>query len=178
MASTAVKQFKAMFPTSATPSKLSPAKFPVPLQLFNKWGTETLDDLTDLIGTFGIHVHLTDGKQGCIAVIWLCSASDVNRQTKAIQYANKHQKEKLKLHQSGKIMLCVLRQILLPACSTCFIYFSAIYHVNNVVIIQYHNNNNHYYFIFPLKRKADCVFVCVAWVSLTSNKHIKKNQEM
>ena len=111
MSSTAVRQFKAMFPTSATPSKLSPAKFPVPLQLFNKWGTKTLDDLTNLIRLFGVHVHLTGGKQGCIAVLWLCSAFDVNRLTKAFQFVNTHQQEMLKLHQSGKVLLCVLRQI-------------------------------------------------------------------
>lgn len=93
MVSTAVRQFKAMFPSSATPSKLSPAKFPVPLQLFNIWGTDTLDDLTDLIGLFGVHVHLTGGKQGCIAVLWLCSASDVNRLTKAIEFGNTNQQE-------------------------------------------------------------------------------------
>ena len=99
MASTAVRQFKAMFPTSATPSKLSPAKFPVPLQLFNIWGTDTLDDLTNLIRLFGVHVHLTGGKQGCIAVLWLCSASDVNRLTKAIQSANIYHQESVFVEQ-------------------------------------------------------------------------------
>ena len=73
MASNTVNQFKALFPASATPSELSSEKFSVELKLVNKWGDRTLDDLKDLVRRFGKRLHLSIVKDGCIAVIWLCS---------------------------------------------------------------------------------------------------------
>ena len=76
MASKTVDQFKALFPASATPSKLLTGKFPVELKFLNIWGEHTLDDLKNLVCLFGVpgtHLHLSNVKDGCIAVIWLCS---------------------------------------------------------------------------------------------------------
>ena len=76
MASKTVNQFKALFPASATPSKLLTEKFSVELKFRNVWGDRTLDDLKNLVGLFGVpgkHLHLSKAKDGCIAVIWLCS---------------------------------------------------------------------------------------------------------
>ena len=78
MASTTVNQFKALFPASATSSKLLTEKFSVELKLRNVWGSHTLDDLKSLIGLFGVpgkYLHLSNIKDGCIAVVWLCSTS-------------------------------------------------------------------------------------------------------
>ena len=71
-----MSQFKALFPASATPSKLLTEKFPVELKFLNVWGNHTLDDLKNLVSLFGVpgkHLHLSNVKDGCIAVIWLCS---------------------------------------------------------------------------------------------------------
>ena len=84
MAGTTVCQFKALFPESATPSKFSNGKIHVKLKLLNKWGYDTLNELTDLVGLFGTHLHLTKVERGCFAVTWLCSASDVNDIRKSI----------------------------------------------------------------------------------------------
>ena len=76
MASKTVNQFKALFPASATPSKLLTGKFSVELKFLNVWGDRTLDDLKNLVRLFGVpgkHLHLSIVKDGCIAVIWLCS---------------------------------------------------------------------------------------------------------
>ena len=78
MASKTVNQFKALFPASATPSKLLTGKFSVELKFLNVWGNRTLDDLKNLVGLFGVpgtHLHLSNVKDGCIAVIWICSIS-------------------------------------------------------------------------------------------------------
>ena len=76
MASKTVNQFKALFPASATPSKLLTGKFSVELKFLNVWGDRTLDDLKNLVRLFGVpgkHFHLSIVKDGCIAVVWLCS---------------------------------------------------------------------------------------------------------
>ena len=87
MASTTVKHFKALFPASATPSKLSTEKFSVELKLVNDWGDHTLDDLERLVNQFRVpckHLHLSIVKGGCIAVIWLCSTLFINELKTAI----------------------------------------------------------------------------------------------
>ena len=76
MASKTVNQFKALFPASATPSKLLAEKFSFELRFLNVWDERTLDDLKNLVGRFGVpgeHLHLSKVKDSCIAVIWLCS---------------------------------------------------------------------------------------------------------
>ena len=76
MTSKTVNQFKALFPASATPSKLLTEKFSVELKFLNVWGDRTLNDLKILVGRFGVpgkHLHLSKIDDGCIAVIWLCS---------------------------------------------------------------------------------------------------------
>ena len=76
MASKTVNQFKALFPVSATPSKLLAEKFSFEIRFLNVWGDRTLSDLKILVGRFGVsgkHLHLSKIDDGCIAVIWLCS---------------------------------------------------------------------------------------------------------
>ena len=87
MASTTVSQFKQLFPATATSSKLLFGKVPIKLKLKNKWGSETLDDLTELVNKFGVsgsHLHLSKVEDGCIAVIWLCSTTEVKQLKMAI----------------------------------------------------------------------------------------------
>ena len=87
MASTTVSQFKQLFPATATPSKLLVGKVPIKLKLDNKWGSETLQDLTELVTKFGVssnHLHLYKVEDGCIAVIWLCSTTEVKQLKMAI----------------------------------------------------------------------------------------------
>ena len=87
MAGTTVNQFRELFPVSATPSMLSAGKVPIKLILLTKWGADTLDSLTELVGLFGVpgsHLHLSKIEEGCIAVIWLCSSSDVKELKGAI----------------------------------------------------------------------------------------------
>ena len=87
MSSTTVKQFKQLFPASATPSKLLTGKMTVKLKLKNDWGSETLDDLNKLINKFGVsgsQLHLSRVEYGCIAVIWLCSATEIKQLKMAI----------------------------------------------------------------------------------------------
>ena len=76
MASKTVNQFKALFPASVMSSKLLTEKFSVELKFLNVWGERTLDDLKNLVSLFGVpgkHLHLSNVKDGCIAVVWLCS---------------------------------------------------------------------------------------------------------
>ena len=76
MNSKTVNQFKALFPASATPSKLLAEKISFELRFQNVWGNRTLSDLKILVGRFGVpgeHLHLSKIGDGCIAVIWLCS---------------------------------------------------------------------------------------------------------
>ena len=87
MAGATVRDFKALFPASATPYKLSIGKPHVTAKFTNKWGTGTLDDLANLAGLFGVNLHLKKVKEGCIAVTWLCSATDVNVLKEAITRA-------------------------------------------------------------------------------------------
>ena len=87
MASKTVIQFKALFPASATPSKLLTGKFPVEFKFLNFWGERTIDDLKNLVRLFGVpgkHLHLSNVKDGCIAVIWLCSTSFIKELKVAI----------------------------------------------------------------------------------------------
>ena len=87
MTGTTVNQFKELFPVSATPYKLSAGKVPIELKLLTKCGRDTLDSLTELVGCFGVpgsHLHLSKIEEGCIAVIWLCSSSDVKELKGAI----------------------------------------------------------------------------------------------
>ena len=87
MASATVSQFKQLFPATATPSKLVVGKVPIKLKLKNDWGSDTLDDLTELVNNFGVSgsaIHLSKVKDGCIAVIWLCSTTEVKQLKMAI----------------------------------------------------------------------------------------------
>ena len=82
MASSTVRQFKQLFPASATPSKLLLGKETVTLKLKNKWGSKTIQDLTELIINFGVSgnaFHLYKVENGCIAVIWLCSTTEIKQ---------------------------------------------------------------------------------------------------
>ena len=87
MAGAKVREFKALFPASATPYKLSIRKPPVTAKFTNKWGTSTLKDLASLAGLFGVRLHLKEVTEGCIAVTWLCSATDVTILKEAITQA-------------------------------------------------------------------------------------------
>ena len=86
MASTTVSQFKQLFPATATSSKLTSDKVPIKLKLKNKWGNDTLQDLTELVefDVLGSHLHLSKIEKGCIAVIWLCSTTEVKQLKMAI----------------------------------------------------------------------------------------------
>ena len=89
MASATVSQFKQLFPATATSSKLSSGKVPIKLKLENDWGSDTLHDLTKLVNKFGVsdstycafHLSKVDS---CIAVIWLCSTTEVKQLKMAI----------------------------------------------------------------------------------------------
>ena len=90
MASTTVSQFKLLFPASATPSRLLIGKAPVRLKLKNDWGNDTIEDLTKLVINFGVsgsHFHLSKVEDGCIAVIWLCSTTELKMLKIAIMEA-------------------------------------------------------------------------------------------
>ena len=117
MAGAKVREFKALFPASATPYKLSKGKPPVTAKFTNKWGVSTLDDLNNLAGLFGVHLHLKEVKKGCIAVTWLCSATDVNVLKVAITQAADTLKNKGVLqvfvgeelvHQSGTVYMYII----------------------------------------------------------------------
>ena len=87
MTSATVSQFKQLFPETATPSsKLLTGKVPIKLKLKNKWGTGTLQDLTELIkfDVLGNHLHLSKIERGCIAVTWLGSTTEVKQLKMAI----------------------------------------------------------------------------------------------
>ena len=87
MASATVSQFKQLFPATATSSRLSSGKVSFTLKLENDWGRDTLQDLTKLVNMFGVsgsHLHLSKVEDGCIAVSWLCSTSEVKQLKMAI----------------------------------------------------------------------------------------------
>ena len=87
MASATVSQFKQLFPATATSSKLSVGKVVIKLKLNKKWGNDTLQDLKQLVALFGVsgsHLHLSKVEDGCIAVTWLCSTSEVKQLKMAI----------------------------------------------------------------------------------------------
>ena len=82
-----MSQFKQLFPATATPSKLFVGKVPIKLKLKNKWGSETIDNLNELVINFGVSgstFHLSKVEDGCIAVIWLCSTTEVKQLKMAI----------------------------------------------------------------------------------------------
>ena len=54
MASKTVNQFKALFPASATPSKLLAEKFTVELMVLKSWDAQKIDDLMGLVHLFGV----------------------------------------------------------------------------------------------------------------------------
>ena len=54
MDSKTVKQFKALFPTSATSLKLFAVTFTVQLVILKLWSARTLDDLKRLVRLFGV----------------------------------------------------------------------------------------------------------------------------
>ena len=77
--------------TAAFTSKLdeyeSSGKLSFTLKLENDWGSDTLHDLTKLVKRFGVsgsHLHLSKVEDGCIAVIWLCSTTEVKQLKMAI----------------------------------------------------------------------------------------------
>ena len=86
MTSATVSQFKKLFPATATSSKVISDKVHVKLKLKNKWDSETLQDLTELVkfDVLGSHLHLSKVEKGCIAVIWLCSTTIVKQLKMAI----------------------------------------------------------------------------------------------
>ena len=86
MASTTLDQFRQLFPASATPHKLAAGKTPVILKLKNDWGKETIKDLAKLVeyDVLGNHLHLSKIEKGCIAVIWLCSTTELKQLKMAI----------------------------------------------------------------------------------------------
>ena len=110
MASKTVSQFKVLFPVSATPSKLSSEKFYVELKLRKVWGYHTLDALKNLVGLFGVaakHFHLSHVKDGCIAVVWLCSTLFIKELKAAIVEATDllHTKGVLKVFIEEELVL-------------------------------------------------------------------------
>ena len=87
MASTTVNQFKQLFPATAPSSKLLVGKVHITIKLENDWGSDTLDHLTKLVNKFGVssnYLHLSKVEDGCIAVIWLCSTTEVKQLKMAI----------------------------------------------------------------------------------------------
>ena len=92
MASKTVNQFRALFPASATPSKLLTGKLSVELRFLNVWGDHTLNDLKIPIGQFtvpGKHLYLSKIDDGYIAVIWLCSTLFIKELKEAAGKASK-----------------------------------------------------------------------------------------
>ena len=67
-------------------SKVSSKKVPVKLKLEEQWGSRTLADLNILvIRKFKKYVfHLQKVEDGCIAVTWLCSTSEIKQLKMAI----------------------------------------------------------------------------------------------
>ena len=86
MTGTTVNQFKALFPASAAPCKLLAGKVTVTLKLKAYWGGNVVHELetfASILDLSGGHFHLYMAKRGCIAVVWLCSTSFVEKQLKA-----------------------------------------------------------------------------------------------
>ena len=82
MSNATLSQFKHLFPATATSSKLLSDKVPVILQLEDDWGSQSLEDLTKLVNKFGVsgeHFHLSKVGDGCIAVTWLCSTTELKQ---------------------------------------------------------------------------------------------------
>ena len=77
MTGTTVRQFKKLFPASATPYELSAGKITIKLKLSNLWGGNTPEDINNLIIILGVPLHVFDIKHGCIAAIFLCSIADI-----------------------------------------------------------------------------------------------------
>ena len=133
MASKTVNQFKALFPASATPSKLLTEKFSVELKFLNVWGDHTLDDLKNLVSLFGVsgkHLHLSNVKDGCIAVIWLCSTLFIKELKAAIVKATDV------LQTQGVLKLFIEEELVLE-CSQPDQQGTAIYCLYSIVTIMY-----------------------------------------
>ena len=93
MASTTVSQFKQLFPANCHILKTVVGE-----SVFDRFlegsarkyricGSDTLHDLTKLVKRFGVsgsHLHLSKVENGCIAVIWLCSTTEVKQLKMAI----------------------------------------------------------------------------------------------
>lgn len=91
MNSTTVNQFQKLFLEPVAPSNLLIGKVKITVKLEHIWGDSTINDLTRLVEILKIHsenLHLYQIKNGCIAVIWLCSISDVEEQKRALWQAN------------------------------------------------------------------------------------------
>ena len=90
MASVTVGQFKRVCNVPVTLSTLLKGKVYVKLKLNLKWDDETIEDLDNLIKYFGVpgeHFHLIKVEDGCTAVIWLCSITEVEQLKIAISEA-------------------------------------------------------------------------------------------
>ena len=91
MTSTTVNQFRKLFPASVAPSSLLNGKVKIKLKLKSYWGDKTVDELAnfvDILNVPGRHLHLYQMRKGCIAVVWLCSITDVKEQKGALWKAN------------------------------------------------------------------------------------------
>ena len=120
MTSATVRQFKKLFPATASPSKLSRGKVSVELKIENYWDKYTLDDLTKLVALFGVsanHLHLSKVDDGCIAVTWLCSTSEVKQLTMAILEAA------VSLQTMGVLQVFIGEEDLVLECSATGTYF-------------------------------------------------------
>ena len=90
MTGATVKQFKKLLPASAVPSKLSSGKISITLKLENYWGENTLNDLTKLVGLFGVSgecLHLAKAGEGSVIVLWLCFSTNAEELKGAIDKA-------------------------------------------------------------------------------------------
>ena len=91
MARITVNQFRKLFPASVAPSSLLNGKVSITINLKSYWGDRKVDELAkfvDILDVPGRHLHLYRIKKGCIAVVWLCSITDVKEQKGALWEAN------------------------------------------------------------------------------------------
>ena len=154
MASKTVNQFKALFPASATPSKLLAEKFSIELKVLSDWGDRTLDDLKRLVGRFGVsgkHLHLSSVKDGCIAVVWLCSTLFVKELKAAIVEATD-------LLQTKGVLKVFIEEELVLECSqsdqgTCS------YCLHSIVTLCVYAQQDYITFVHV----SLCMCVCIMW---------------
>ena len=86
-----MNQFQKLFLEPVAPSNLLIGKVKITAKLERVWGDNTINDLARLVDILKIrseNLHLYQIRNGCIAVIWLCSISDVEEQKKALWQAN------------------------------------------------------------------------------------------